>query len=44
MEDAFTTEGHLADGLTWDGVHPSPAGYQRWADVLMSVLDEMLAK
>ncbi len=42
VEDAFTTGGQLSKGLTWDGVHLNPAGYQRWTDTLMPVLEGML--
>jgi lysophospholipase L1-like esterase len=34
--------GKLIDGMTIDGLHPSPKGYQVWADGLKPILTELL--
>jgi lysophospholipase L1-like esterase len=35
-------DGHLLDGVTVDGLHPSVQGYQIWADALKPIFSELL--
>jgi lysophospholipase L1-like esterase len=35
-------QGKLYEGMTFDGLHPTPKGYQIWADALKPILAELL--
>ncbi|HMB06619.1 MAG TPA: GDSL-type esterase/lipase family protein, partial [Isosphaeraceae bacterium] len=42
--DFLRPDGTLPDGLFYDSLHPSTAGYQVWADAILSPLAEMLGQ